>query len=73
MNERITGFEEAIAGKGFEIVARYDTKGDLEQSRQAMEEILAQYSSTLTQSCAGMISPRWGHWFPLGLLKETIS
>lgn len=29
INERIKGFEEAIAGKGFEIVDRKDTKGDL--------------------------------------------
>ena len=51
VNERITGFEEAIAGKGFEIVARYDTKGDLEQSRQAMEEILEQYSDIDAVMC----------------------
>ena len=33
--ERITGFEEAIAGKGFEIVGRADVSGDLNEARTA--------------------------------------
>lgn len=44
INERITGFEEAIANQGFEIVARIDTQGDLEQSRIAMESLLKEHS-----------------------------
>ena len=32
INERITGFEEAIADKGFEVVGRSDTKGELSHS-----------------------------------------
>ena len=32
INERITGFEEAIADKGYEVVGRSETKGELSQS-----------------------------------------
>lgn len=51
INERITGFEEAIAGKGFEIAARYDTKGDLNLAREAMNEILAEYDDIVAVMC----------------------
>lgn len=43
INERITGFEEAIANKGFEIVARENVQGDQEASRAAAERLLAAY------------------------------
>ena len=40
--ERITGFEEAIAGKGFEIVGRADVSGDLNEAREAANKIFAE-------------------------------
>ena len=40
VNERITGFEETLAGQGFEVVARENTEGDLNMSRDAMKRIL---------------------------------
>lgn len=51
VNERITGFEEAIAGKGFEIAARYDTKGDLKLAREAMNEILDEHTDLVAVMC----------------------
>lgn len=51
MIERMTGFEEAIAGSGFEIVARMDTGGDLEQSRKTMESILEEYDDIDAVMC----------------------
>lgn len=42
INDRITGFEEAISEKGFEVVARADVKGDLKSAlafaKQFLEE-----------------------------------
>ena len=49
--ERMTGFEEAIAESGFEIVARVDTGGDLEQSRTAMASILDEYDDIDAVMC----------------------
>lgn len=40
INERITGFEEAIAGSPFEVVARKDVKGDLSIARDETKKIL---------------------------------
>lgn len=40
VNDRIAGFMEAIEGKGFEIVAQQDGKGDLETSLGITEDIL---------------------------------
>lgn len=42
VNERITGFEEAIAKaeNGFEVVARADTNGEIEKAIEAAKEIL---------------------------------
>lgn len=40
INDRIAGFMEAIDGKGFEIVAQQDGKGDLETSLGITEDII---------------------------------
>jgi ribose transport system substrate-binding protein len=40
INDRIEGFLEAIEGKGFEIVAQQDAKGDLETALGITEDIL---------------------------------
>ena len=40
INDRIAGFMEAIEGKGFEIVAQQDAKGDLETALGLTEDIL---------------------------------
>jgi ribose transport system substrate-binding protein len=40
VNDRIAGFEEAIKGKGFEVVAQQDAKGDLETALDLTEDIL---------------------------------
>lgn len=42
INERITGFEKAIANKGFEIIARKDVNGDAGQAKAAMAELLTE-------------------------------
>lgn len=51
VNDRITGFEKAIAGKGFEIAARYDTKGDLNLAREAMEEVFLNNPDLVAVMC----------------------
>jgi ribose transport system substrate-binding protein len=40
VNDRIAGFMEAIEGKGFDIVAQQDAKGDLETALGITEDIL---------------------------------
>ena len=40
INNRIQGFEKAIAKKGFEVVARIDAKGDLETALTEVEAVL---------------------------------
>lgn len=40
INERIKGFEKAIAGKGFEVVARIDAKGNLDVALPEVEDAL---------------------------------
>lgn len=40
INERIQGFEKAIAKKGFEVVARIDAQGNLEDALPQVEEVL---------------------------------
>ena len=40
VNDRIAGFLDAIEGKGFEIVAQQDAKGDLQTSMEVSEDIL---------------------------------
>lgn len=43
VNERITGFEEAIAGAGFEVLDRTDVNGDQETAKEKMKELLSLY------------------------------
>jgi ribose transport system substrate-binding protein len=40
INDRIAGFMEAIDGKGFNIAAQQDARGDLQTSMQIMDDIL---------------------------------
>jgi ribose transport system substrate-binding protein len=40
INDRIAGFEEAIKGKNFKVVAQQDAKGDLETALDLTEDIL---------------------------------
>ena len=42
VNERITGFEEAIKNAGFEVVARADAGGTKESAKEKMAQILAE-------------------------------
>lgn len=53
MNDRITGFEEAIAkaAKGFEIVAREDTQGEFERALDAAMHILEENSDVTAIMC----------------------
>lgn len=51
INDRIRGFEEAIAGKGFEVVGRKDTKGDLNTALAAADELLQQYPDISAIMC----------------------
>ena len=72
VNERITDLKRQLPEKDLRLSQDMTPKeiwnSPDRQWRKSWPSI-----QTLTQSCAGMISPRWGHWFPLGLLKETIS
>lgn len=43
INDRIKGFEEAIAKKGFEVIGRIDAKSDLNTALEGVEEALNQY------------------------------
>ncbi|MCI8637993.1 MAG: sugar ABC transporter substrate-binding protein [Coprococcus sp.] len=49
--DRITGFEEAIAGQGFEIVARADVHGDLNDAREAASEIFKENEEITAVMC----------------------
>ncbi len=43
INDRITGFEQAIANAGFEVLDRADVNGEKEKAKEVMEEFLDQY------------------------------
>ncbi len=53
INERITGFEETLsmAEKGFEVVAREDTKGEFEKALAAAEKILEEHPDITAIMC----------------------
>lgn len=51
INDRITGFEGAIANKGFEVVAREDVQGDLNRAREAAERIFAENKDITAVMC----------------------
>ena len=53
INERITGFEEALAAaeKGFEVVAREDTGGEFERALDASERILKEDPDIVAIMC----------------------
>lgn len=53
INDRITGFEEAIAKaeKGFEVVAREDTNGEFEKALEAAKEIVQNYPDVMAIMC----------------------
>ena len=43
VNQRITGFEEAIANAGFEVLDRFDVNGEREKAKEAMKQFLKEY------------------------------
>lgn len=53
INDRITGFEEAIttAEKGFEVVAREDVKGEFDRALEAAEEIIEENPDIVAIMC----------------------
>lgn len=53
INDRITGFEEAIskAEKGFEVVARADTTGEFERALEESKKILEEYPDIVAIMC----------------------
>lgn len=51
MNERITGFEETLSGKPFEVVAREDISGDLNKARDAAKKILEENPKLIAIMC----------------------
>lgn len=51
INERITGFEETIAGYPFEVVARENVEGDLTMAREAAKEIFAEHPEVVAVMC----------------------
>lgn len=53
INDRITGFEEAIAGaeKGFEVVARADTNGEFEKALEAAKTIVQENPDIVAIMC----------------------
>ena len=57
INDRITGFEEAIAQaeNGFEVVERMDTKGEFELALEAAQKILGgEHPDIQARSCVEM-------------------
>ena len=53
INDRITGFEEAIAKaeKGFEVVARADTTGEFERALEESEKMLKEHPDIVAIMC----------------------
>lgn len=51
VNDRITGFEETIAGKGFEVAARYDVDGDLNKAREAAVKLFEECPDIVAVMC----------------------
>jgi ribose transport system substrate-binding protein len=53
INDRISGFEEALAEAevGFEVVARADTNGEFEKALEAANEILEEHSDVTAIMC----------------------
>lgn len=51
INDRITGFEEAIAEKGFEVVRREDTHGDMQESMVDAEKIFTENTDIVAVMC----------------------
>ncbi|MGO5051294.1 sugar ABC transporter substrate-binding protein [Lachnospiraceae bacterium LCP25S3_G4] len=51
MNDRITGFEEAIANKGFEVVARADVQGDLNTALEKATTIFTEHKDIVAVMC----------------------
>jgi len=53
MNDRITGFEEALsqASNGFEVVAREDTKGEFERALTAVTDIINEHPDIIAIMC----------------------
>ena len=53
MNDRITGFENALADAdcGFTVVAREDTNGEFEKALEASKQIFAEYPDVTAVMC----------------------
>lgn len=51
INDRITGFEETIAGKGFEVAVRYDVGGDLNRAREVADKLFEEYDDLVAVMC----------------------
>lgn len=51
INDRITGFEQAIADGGFEVLDRADVNGDMEKAKEVMEEFLETYQEIDAVMC----------------------
>lgn len=51
INERIKGFEKAVAKQGFEVVARIDAKGDLDVALPEVEEALKNNPDVVAIMC----------------------
>lgn len=53
INDRITGFEEAIATaeKGFEVVARADTMGEFDRALEEAEKIISEHPDIVAIMC----------------------
>lgn len=51
INDRITGFEQAISDGGFEVLDRADVNGDMEKAKEAMAEFLKVYQEIDAVMC----------------------
>lgn len=51
VNQRITGFEEAIANSGFEVLNRADVNGERESAKEAMKQFLEEYPEIDSVMC----------------------
>lgn len=51
VNDRITGFEQAIANGGFEVLNRADVNGEMEKAKEAMKGFLETYQEIDAVMC----------------------
>ena len=60
VNERITGFEEAVANSGFEVIKRIESLGDSSNVKDEMTQVLNENSEIAAVMCGSGSDGRTG-------------